>query len=122
MQWNRGRALAVGGLFAGATAGLVAVLTALAAPASGVHAARATITSQTTTFGRGRVAVQVLQAGIVCYRVTESTGTARSCRSGVGAGEIGFAISPNGIGGIAGGDVRAVIIKLSRRGTVWATL
>jgi hypothetical protein len=122
MHWNRGRLLAVGGLSAGAAAALVAVLTALAAPASGVRGAQATLTSRTTTFGNGHVTVQVLPAGTVCYRVTESTGTSRSCRSRVGSGEIGFALSPRGIGGVAGSEIRAVIVKLTRRGTVWATL
>jgi hypothetical protein len=122
MQWNRGRLLAVGGLSAGAAAALVAVLTALGAPASGVQAAEATLTSHTTRFGSGRVDVQLLPAGTVCYRVTESTGSSRSCRSRVGSGEIGFTVSPSGVGGVAGSDVRAVIVKLTRRGTVWATL
>jgi hypothetical protein len=122
MQWNRGRVLAVGGLAAGIVAGFVAVLAALSAPASGVRAAQATIASHAVTFDRGRVAVQVLPAGIVCYRVTESSGTSRSCRSDLGSGEIGFTTSPRGIGGVAGRDVRAVIVKLTRRGTVWATL
>lgn len=122
MQWNRGRSLAVGGLFAGAVAALVAVLTALSAPTSGVRGAQATLTSHSTAFGAARVAVQVLPTGIVCYRVTESSGTSRSCRSRISSGEIGFTISPRGIGGVAGGDVRAVIVKLTRRGTVWANL
>jgi hypothetical protein len=122
MQWNRGRSLAVGGLAAGTAAGLVAVLTALGAPASGVQPAQAILTSHTTTFASARVDVQLLPAGTVCYRVTESTGSSRSCRSRVGPGEIGFTISPSGIGGVAGGGVRAVIVKLTRRGTVWATL
>jgi hypothetical protein len=122
MHWNRGRSLAVAGLCAGAVAALVAVLTALAAPASGVRGAQATLTSRTTTFGHARVTVQVLPAGTVCYRVTESTGASRSCRTSVGSGEIGFAVSPRGIGGVAGGAVRAVIVKLTRRGTVWASL
>jgi hypothetical protein len=122
MRWNRGRALAVGGLFAGAVAALVAVLTALSAPASGVRSAQTALTSHSATFGAGRVAVQVLPSGVVCYRVTESSGSSRSCRSRVGSSEIGFTVSPRGIGGVAGGDVRAVIVKLTRRGTVWATL
>ena len=122
MQWNRGRALAVGGLFAGAAAALVAVLTALAAPASGVRGAQATVTSRSIAFGTARVTVRVQPTGVVCYRVTEGTGTSRSCRSRVGSGEIGFTISPSGIGGVAGSDVRAVIVRLTRRGTVWATL
>jgi hypothetical protein len=120
MQWNRGRSLAVGGLAAGTAAGFVAVLTALGAPASGVQ--QETLTSHTTSFASARVDVQLLPAGTVCYRVTESTGSSRSCRSRVGPGEIGFTISPSGIGGVAGGGVRAVIVKLTRRGTVWATL
>lgn len=123
MQWNRGRSLAVGSLFAGAAAALVAVLTALSAPASsGVGGAQATLTSHATTFGPARVDVQVLPTGTVCYRVTESAGSSRSCRSRVDTDEIGFTISPRGIGGVAGSDVRAVIVKLTRRGTVWATL
>jgi hypothetical protein len=122
MQWNRGRSLAVAGLAAGTVAAFVAVLSALSAPASGVQAAQATLTSHSTIFGAARVTVQTLPGGTVCFRVTESTGTSRSCRSGVGSGEIGFALSPRGIGGVAGSDVRAVIVKLTRRGTVWSTL
>jgi hypothetical protein len=122
MQWNRGRSLAVGGLFAGAVAALLAVLAALAAPASGVRGAQATLTSRAMSFGPARVTVRVLPTGTVCYRVTEHTGTSRACRSRVGSGEIGFTLSPSAIGGVAGSDVRAVIVKLTRRGTVWATL
>jgi len=122
MQWNRGRVLAVGGLSVGAVAALVAVLTALAAPASGVKAAEATITSRSISFGPARVTLQSLPKSVVCYRVTENAGTSRSCRSHVTSSEIGFTISPRGIGGVAGGDVHAVIVKLTRRGTVWATL
>jgi hypothetical protein len=122
MRWNRGRSLAVGGLSAGAVAALVAVLTALSAPASGVKAAHVTQTSRATAFGPARVTVQLLPTGVVCYRVTEPTGTSRACRSHVASGEIGFTISPSGIGGVAGTEVRAVIVRLTRRGTVWATL
>jgi hypothetical protein len=122
MQWDRGRALAVGGLAAGTAAALVAVLSALAAPASGVRGAQATLTSHSTAFGPARVTVQLLPAGIVCYRVSESSGTSRSCRSGVRTDEIGFTVSPRGVGGVAGGNVRAVIVKLTRRGTVGASL
>jgi hypothetical protein len=114
--------MAVGGLAAGTVAGLIAVLSALSSPASGVRGAQATQTSRTTTFGHARVVVQARPAGIVCYRVIESAGTSRSCSSKLAASEIGFTVSPRGIGGVAGGDVRAVIVKLTRRGTVWATL
>ena len=122
MQWNRGRALAVGGLSAGAIAAFVAVLTALAAPASGVQAAQATLTSRSIAFGPARVTVQALPKGVVCYRVTESAGGSRSCSSHIRSTEIGYTVSPRGIGGVAGSDVRAVIVKLTRHGTVWATL
>jgi hypothetical protein len=122
MQWNRARSLSIGGLAAATAAALVAVLTALGAPASGVQATQPIATSHATTFGAARVDVRLLAAGTVCYRVTESAGSARACRSRVGSDEIGFTISPRGIGGVAGSDVRAVIVKLTRHGTVWATL
>jgi hypothetical protein len=122
MHVNRGRALAVGGLAAGTAAALVAVLSALAAPASGVRGAQATLTSRSVAFGAARVTVQLLPNGVTCYRVTESTGTSRSCRAKVGAGEIGFTVSARGVGGVAGSEVRAVIVKLTRRGTVWTSL
>ena len=122
MHWNRGRAFALGGLAAGTLAALVAVLAALSASGPGVQTAEAALTSHRTSFGGARVAVQLLPGGTVCYRVTESAGSARSCRSSLGNDEIGFAVSPRGIGGIAGRDVRAVIVRLTRRGTVWATL
>jgi hypothetical protein len=122
MDLHRGRALAVGGFVAGAGAALVAVLAALAAPASGVHAAKATLTSHSTAFGNARVTVRLLATGTACYTVAESTGSSRACRARVAAREIGFAVSPRGIGGVAGRDVRAVIVRLTRRGTVWASL
>jgi hypothetical protein len=103
-------------------AALFAVLTALAAPASDARGAQAATTSHTTSFGPARVTVQVLPTGTVCYRVTERTGTSRACRSHVGSGELGFTVSPSAVGGVAGIDVRAVIVKLTRRGTVWATV
>lgn len=114
--------LAVGGLAAGSAAALVAVLAALGAPAQGVAAAQATVTTRAVAFGPSRVDVQQLPNGSVCYRVTESAGTARACRARLRVGEIGYAVTPRGIGGLAGANVRAVIVKLTRYGTVWATL
>jgi hypothetical protein len=107
---------------AGTAAGLVAVLSALGAPASGVEAAQATLTSHSTAFGPARVAVRTLPSGTVCYTVTEPSGSSRGCRAKVRPWQIGFAVSPRGIGGVAGSGVRAVIVKLTRRGTTWATL
>ncbi len=114
--------LAVGGLATGVAAALFAVLGALGTPAQGVAAAQATVTTRTVAFGPSRVAVQQLPNGSVCYRVTESAGTARACRARLRVNEIGYAVSPRGIGGVAGANVRAVIVKLTRYGTVWATL
>jgi hypothetical protein len=122
MRWTRTRLLAIGGLAIGAAAALVAVLTALGSPAQGVAAAQATVSSRTVAFGPSRVVVQHLPPGTVCYRVVESAGSSRSCRARIGASEIGFTISPRAIGGVAGSDVRAVIVKLTRFGTVWSTL
>ena len=114
--------LAVGGLATGAVAALVAILAALSAPVQGVAAAQATLITRTVAFGPSRVEVQRLPSGTVCYRVTESAGSSRACRTRVGASEIGYAISPRGIGGVAGANVHAVIVKLTRFGTVWATI
>jgi hypothetical protein len=122
VDWTRPRLLAVGGLAAGSAAALVSVIAALAVPVHGVEAAQATQTSRTVAIGAGRVEVQVLPTGTICYRVVESTGSSRSCRASIAAGELGYTVSPRGIGGVAGNQVRAVIVKLSRHGTVWATM
>jgi hypothetical protein len=122
MRWSRNRVLAVGGLAAGAAAALVAVLAALGAPAQGVAAAQATVTSRTVTFGPSRVVVRKLPDGTVCYRVIESAGSSHACRARLRVNEIGYTVSPRGIGGVAGANVRAVVAKLTRHGTVWTTL
>jgi hypothetical protein len=121
MRCDRTRVLAVGGLATGTAAAFVAVLAGFGAePVGGVAAAQATLTSRTVSFGTARVQVQRLPSGIVCFRVIESAGSSRACRASVGAREIGYTISPRGIGGVAGPQVRAVIVKLTRLGTVWA--
>ncbi|MFL5954472.1 MAG: hypothetical protein ACJ76I_10230 [Gaiellaceae bacterium] len=123
MRWNRTRTLAVGGLATGTAAAFVAVLAGFGAPTqSGVAAAQATLISRTISFGAARVQVRQLPSGVVCFRVIESAGSSRSCRARVGVREIGFTVSPQGIGGVAGRDVRAVIVKLTRSGTTWAKL
>lgn len=122
MRWTRTRVLAVGGLATGTAAALVAVLAALGAPVQGLAAAQATLTSRTVSFGAASVQVRRLPSGTICYRITDSAGTSRSCRLRIAANEIGFAISPRGIGGVAGVEVHAVIVKLTRFGTVWATM
>ena len=111
--------LAVAG---GTAAGLLAVQSALNAPASDVKAAQAAATSHTTAFGPSSVLVTTHPGGIVCYRVIEPAGSSHACRARVRPSQIGFTVSPRAIGGVAGSAVRAVIVKFTRRGTKWATL
>jgi len=73
-------------------------------------------------FGPAQMVVRVLPSGIVCYRVIEASGSSHACRKSVRSNEIGYTVAPRAIGGVAGANVRAVIVKLTRRGTVWATL
>jgi hypothetical protein len=124
MTWTRNRVLAVGGLSAGAIALAFALFSALGAPDRGVSAAKAadaTITSQTVAIGSAKVTVRVLPSG-TCFTVTDRDGAAHACPHVAAADDIGFALTPNGVGGLAGPDVRAVIVRLTRKGTVWATL
>jgi hypothetical protein len=124
MTWNRSRVLAVGGLAAGLAAFLVAVLSAVGAPDGGVSSAKAadaTITSRTVAIGAARVQVTALPTG-TCFTVSDRDGSAHACPARTGAPDIGFAETTHGIGGIAGSEVVAVIVRLTHRGTVWATL
>ena len=97
------RALAVGSLAVGIAAGVAAVLSALGAPAASVSEASAAASQH---------------PGPTCFRVQ----TVRSCASHVAANEIRYVSRPGAVGGVAGANVRAVIVRLTRRGTVWATL
>jgi hypothetical protein len=120
MRWSRSRTLAVGGLAAGALAALAAVLAALSAPAPGVavaKAATATIRTRTVQFRDARVVVQARPHHLTCFLVSK-----RGCLKRFRADQIGFAVSDTGVGGIAGANVRAVIVRLTRHGTVWATM
>jgi hypothetical protein len=124
VAWNRTRALAVGGLAAGAAAFFVALLSAVGAHDTTLGAAKAadaTISTANVGFGAARVRVLALPTG-VCYTVLETGDTAHFCPQSVGPTEISFVLTAHGVGGIAGGQVRAVIVRLSHKGTVWATL
>ena len=120
------RAAAVGALAAGVIAGAVAVSSGLGGstgPIGEAKAADATITSHAVRFGHGRVAIQVRPGGLMCFRVKQGTSTvARSCAGHLYADEITYATSRYAVGGLAGKDVKAVIVRLTRKGTVWATL
>lgn len=127
MRRSRGRIFAVGGLAAGTAAGLAAILAALGAPTtetiSQAKAAEATITYHSVSFGPDSVGVQKRPGGLLCFTVNKGSSTvARSCTNAVYAGQIEYASSRWAVGGLAGPDVRAVIVRLTRKGTVWATL
>jgi hypothetical protein len=119
-------ALALLSVAAAVAAGTAAVLSALGAPTGRVSQAKAAdaqMTSRSVAYGHSRVVVQVHPNGRICFRVGHGSSTvARSCASGLAASEIGYASSRTAVGGIAGADVRAVIVKLTKKGTVWATL
>jgi hypothetical protein len=124
MSWNRSRTFAVGGFAAGLGALLLAVLSATGAPATTISAAKAadaTISSRTVKLGGAAVAIRVLPSG-TCFTVEDAAGTAHACPARTGASDVGFAVTERGVGGIAGANVRAVIVRLTRKGTVWARL
>jgi hypothetical protein len=120
------RTLAVGSLAAGVAAGFVAVLSGLgAAPAtvSQAKAAEGTITYRSVVFGHDRVGVRERPGGLTCFTVAKGSSiVARSCATQILPDQIEYASSRYAVGGLAGADVRAVIVRLTRRGTVWATL
>jgi hypothetical protein len=120
------RALAVGSLAAGLAAALSAILSGLGARTAVVaqaNAADATISTRSVAFGHSRVRVQSRPSGRTCFSVMRGTSTvARSCASRIRSDQIAVASSRYAVGGLAGANVRAVIVKLTRKGTVWATL
>ena len=106
---------------AAAAAAYLAVHSGLNAGASGPPEPKGA-KSHTTAFGPSTVVVTGTSSGVVCYRVIEPSGSSHGCRAPVKPTEIAYTVSPHAIGGVAGADVRAVIVKLTRRGTKWATL
>jgi hypothetical protein len=121
MTRTRSRVLAVGGLCVGLLALLFALTSAFGNADRGVAAADATINSRSVAIGSAKVLVRILPTG-TCFTVTDTDGTAHSCPKTTDADDIGFALTPTGVGGLAGTKVHAVIVRLSRKGTVWATL
>jgi hypothetical protein len=126
MRRSRSRVVAVGGLAVGAAAGLFAIVTALGAPTSTISqakAADATITYHPVSFGHDSVGVQHRPGNLLCFTVDKGSSTVgRSCTSGLSSDQIEYASSRYAVGGLAGASVRAVIVRLTRKGTVWATL
>ncbi|HET7130350.1 MAG TPA: hypothetical protein VFJ93_14855 [Gaiellaceae bacterium] len=122
------RALALGSLAAAIAAGAAAVLSGLGAPSTTVTPAEAAapvgLGSRSVPFGNGRVVLVMRTSSLGCFRVTLGSSTvARSCVSAsLGPTEIAYASSRYAVGGVAGSDVRAVIVRLTKKGTVWATM
>lgn len=118
--------MALGALAAGAASGLAAIVTALGAPTATVSqakAADATITYHSVRFGHDSVGVQRRPGGLLCFTVNKGSSTVgRSCTGGLGTGQIEYASSRYAVGGLAGPNVHAVIVRLTRKGTVWATI
>ena len=124
MTWTRSRVLALGGLALGTTALLVAVLSAVGSTDGAVSSARAAAATtgfRTVSIGHGRVQVSTFSTG-TCFTVRDRSGSAHACPARTAAPDIGYAVTAHGIGGIAGAQVAAVIVRLTHRGTVWATL
>lgn len=121
------RVLALGSLAAAVAAAAAAVLSALGAPTTTAvpakAAASAGLGSRSVAYGNGRVVLIMRTRSLACFRVTVGASTvARSCISTLAPDQIGYASSRYAVGGVAGSDVRAVIVRLTKKGTVWATM
>jgi hypothetical protein len=125
LRQNRDRVLAVGALGLSLAAALVAVASGLGAHPSQIGAAKAaaaTLTRHDVQFEQAQVRVEHRPNGLSCATVTDGSSPARSCLGKLGAQGITYAVTANGVGGLAGSDVQAVIVRLTRKGTVWATI
>ena len=117
----------LGSVAAAIAAGAAAVLSALAAPSESVAPAKAAapvaLGSRSVAFGNGRVVLRMRTRSLGCFRVAVGSSTvARSCASSLAPDQIAYASSRYAVGGVAGNAVRAVIVRLTKGGTVWATL
>jgi hypothetical protein len=117
----------LGAVAAAIAAGAAAVLSALGAGNATVTPANAAapvaLGSRSVAFGKGRVVLRMRTNSLGCFRVVVGSSTvARSCTSSLAADQISYASSRYAVGGVAGSDVRAVIVRLTKKGTVWATL
>ena len=117
----------LGAVAAAVAAGAAAVLSALGASTGSVTPARAAapaaLGSRSVAFGNGRVVMRMRTSSLGCFRVVVGSSTvARSCTSSLAADQIAYASSRYAVGGVAGSDVRAVIVRLTNKGTVWAAL
>lgn len=117
----------LGSLAVAVAAAVAAVLSALGASTASVTPAKAAapiaLGSRSVAFGNGRIVLRMRTGSLGCFRVVVGSSTvARSCTSNLAADQIAYASSRYAVGGLAGSDVRAVIVRLTNKGTVWATL
>lgn len=118
----------LGAVAAAVAAGAAAVLSALGSSTGSVTPAKAAASrialgSRSVAFGNGRVVLRMRTSSLGCFRVVVGSSTvARSCTSTLAPDQISYASSRYAVGGVAGSDVRAVIVRLTNKGTVWATL
>jgi len=118
--------LVFGALAAGAAGVAIAVGSALgASTTSGVAAAevvRVQTVSHVVHIDGARITVTTKPNGSVCY----SAPSVKSCASSLADSQLSYATGHAGkrvvVAGVAGKDVKAVIARLSRKGTVWPTL
>lgn len=117
----------LGSLAVAVAAAAAAVLSALGASTGSVTPAKAAapiaLGSRSVAFGNGRVVLRMRTSSLACFRVVVGSSTvARSCTPNLAADQIAYASSRYAVGGITGSNVRAVIVRLTNKGTVWATL
>ncbi len=118
----------LGAVAAAVAAGAAAVLSALGASTGSVTPAKAAapgtaLSSRSVAFGNGRVVLRMRTSSLGCFRVVVGSSTvARSCTSSLAPDQISYASSRYAVGGVAGSDIRAVIVRLTNKGTVWAAL
>lgn len=123
---SRSRLLVFAALAAGAVGVVVAVATALSATTtSGVaaaHAVRLHTVRHTVRIDGHAVTVTTKPSGSVCFAGPHVSGCAASLAHGQLAYATGKAGSRVVLAGVAGPGVKAVIARLSHKGTVWPTL
>lgn len=124
MVLSRERGLVFGALCAVILAAVFAVTGALGSPAvtSGVAGARATLVNASSVRIDGATIAVTRKGSGACYRGPHASG----CATTLTADQISYASGHDGkrvvVVGVAGRDVRAVIARLSRGGTVWPKL
>jgi hypothetical protein len=123
---SRSRALVFGGLAAAAVGVFIAVALAFsAATTSGVAAAQAVrlqTVRRTVHIDGHAVIVTTKPSGSVCFTGPHVSGCAASLADTQLAYATGKLGSRMVLAGVAGPNVKAVIARLSRKGTVWPTL